>query len=195
MLAVKADSPYRRMSDLVEDARRRPGQVSYASSGVYGVYHVATSMFTDAAGIKMNHIPYGGGGPALMALLAGEVDVSLITRSVGAPHLKSGKLRPLAAWGSEKWSDHPQVPTIRQEGYDVNYQLWSGLFAPAGTPPNVMTTLREAVRAAVDDPQFNAVLARQGASVAYLDAPQFERYWDEDAKRLIGAMQKIGPVN
>lgn len=195
MLAVRVDSSYRTVADLVEDARRRPGQVSYASSGLYGVYHVAMSMFTEAAGVRMNHIPYNGGAPALLALLSGEVDVSLITRSVGASHLKAGKLRPLAAWGSEKWADYPEVPTIRGEGFDVDYQLWSGMFVPAGTPSEVMAAIREAVRAAVDDPQFKAALHKQGAVAAYLDAPQFQQYWEANARRLVSAMQKIGPVH
>lgn len=195
MLAVRADSKYRTVSDVVADAGRRPDQVSYASSGMYGVYHVAMSMFTNAAGAHMNHIPYNGGSPALLALLGGEVDVSLITRSVGAAHLKSGKLRPLAAWGSQKWADYPDTPTIKSEGFDVDYQLWSGMFAPANTPPEVMVTIRDAVQAAVDDSQFKAILNRQGASAAYLDAPEFRSYWEKDAKRLISAMQKLGPVN
>ena len=195
MLAVRADSKYRSIADLVEDARRRPGQVSYASSGLYGVYHVAMSMFTDAANIRMNHVPYSGGPPALLALLAADVDVSLITRSVGAAHLKSGKLRPLAAWGAQKWADYPEVPTIQSAGFDVDYQLWSGMFAPAGTPPEVMTVIREAVRTATEEPQFQTALHTQGAKAAYLDAPQFQRFWEADARRLISAMQKIGPVN
>ncbi len=195
MLAVRPESKYRTVADVVSDARRRPGAVSYSSSGIYGVYHVAMNMFTDAASIKMNHIPYGGGAPALMALLSGEVDVALVTRSVGVAHLKSGKLRPLAAWGGEKWSDYPETPTIKAEGYDVDYQLWSGMFAPAGTAPEVLAALRSAVRVAVQDPQFKNTLARQGASIAYLDAPEFQRYWDADAQRLIAAMQKIGNTN
>ena len=195
MLAVRADSKYRSVGDVVEDARRRPGQVSYASSGLYGVYHVAMSMFTDAADIRMNHVPYSGGPPALLALLAGDVDVSLITRSVGVAHLKSGKLRPLAAWGAHKWADYPDIPTIQSAGFDVDYQLWSGMFAPAGRPPEVMTVIRDAVRTAIEDPQFQTALHNQGAKAAYLDSPQFQRYWEADAKRLISAMQKIGPVN
>ena len=195
MLAVRSESNYRTVADVVSDARKRPGAVSYSSSGIYGVYHVAMNMFTSAAGIRMNHIPYGGGAPALLALLSGEVDVALVTRSVGAAHLKSGKLRPLAAWGGEKWNDYPETPTIKAEGYDVDYQLWSGMFAPAGTPPEVLASLRSAVRVAVQDAQFKTTLARQGASIAYLDAPEFQSYWDADAQRLIAAMQKIGNTN
>jgi len=195
MLAVRAESKYKNLRDLLNDARAQPGKISYASSGVYGVYHVATSMFTHAAGVNLNHIPYNGGPPALMALLSGDVDVSLVTRSVGLPHLQSGKLRGLAAWGSEKWSDFPSVPSLKEQGFDADYQLWSGLFAPAGTPGEVVNVLRDAVRGAMDDPQFKASLLRQQASSAYMDTPEFQKYWAEDAKRLIDAVQKIGPTN
>lgn len=195
MLAVRAESKYKSVAEVVSDARSRPGAVSYASSGMYGVYHVAMSMFTDAAGVKMNHIPYAGGPPALMALLSGEVDVALVTRSVGAAHLKSGKLRPLAAWGRQKWGDYPDIPTIQASGYDVDYQLWSGMFAPANTPPAVTSVLRDAVRSAVQDASVKNMLDRQGAALAYLDTPEFQRYWEADAKRLIGAIQRIGPTN
>lgn len=195
MLAVRSESKYKNVADVVGDARSRPGAVSYASSGMYGVYHVAMSMFTMAANVKMNHVPYAGGPPALMALLSGEVDVALVTRSVGAAHLKSGKLRPLAAWGRQKWSDYPETPTIKDEGFDVDYQLWSGMFAPAQTPPAVLSVMRDAIRSAVEDPSFKSTLARQGAALAYLDAPEFQKYWDADARRLIGAVQRIGPTN
>lgn len=194
MLAVRTESKYKTLGDVIADAKSQPGKISYASSGVYGVYHVATSMFTNAAGLSMNHIPYSGGPPALMALLSGDVDVSLVTRSVGLPHLKSGRLRGLAAWGSEKWTDFPDVPTLKSQGFEADYQLWSGLFAPAGTPTEVIRVLREAIRQAMEDPQFKASLARQQASSAYMDTPEFQKYWDEDAKRLIDAVQKIGPT-
>lgn len=192
MLAVRADSPYQDVKDIVADAMKRPGAVSYASSGIYGVYHVATDMFSHASQIKLNHIPYGGGAPALLALLSGDVDFGLVTRSVGVSHLQSGKLRPLAAWGAERWKDYPSVPTIKEAGYDVDYQLWSGLFVPAGTPLTVQKTLREAVRIAAGNEQFKKTLESQNASAAYMDAPEFDRYWKQDSERLIQAVQKIG---
>ena len=128
----------------------------------------------------------------MMALLSGEVDVALVTRSVGAAHLQSNKLRPLAAWGAQKWADYPNVPTIKQEGFDVDYQLWSGLFAPAATPPDVINVLRKAVGIAAKDEKFKSTMAQQGVAIAYMDAPEFKQYWDKDAARLIEAVQKIG---
>src|SRR5919198_6092476 len=94
LLAVRASSPYKSLRDIVADAKKRPGRITYASSGPYGVYHVATEMFAREAGIQLNHVPYKGGGPALLALLGGEVDIGLVTRSVGLKHLEAGAPRP-----------------------------------------------------------------------------------------------------
>lgn len=127
--------------------------------------------------------------------MSGQIDVALVTRSVGAAHLKSGKLRPLAAWGESRWKDYPEVPTIVEAGYKVDYNLWSGIFAPAGVPAETLKTLREAVKASVADAQFKTAMDRAGATLFYLDAPEFQRYWDADAARLIKVVQKIGKVD
>lgn len=194
MLAVRPESPYRALADVIADARKRPGAISYASSGVYGVYHVATEMLADAAGISLLHAPYSGGAPALMALLSGQVDVGLVTRSVGAAQLKSGKLRALAAWGDTRWKDFPDVPSLKEAGYNVQYTLWSGIFVPAGVPGDVSLTLRAAVKNAAADPKFQESMARLGAPIVYLDAPEFQRYWEADSERLIKAVRKIGKI-
>lgn len=181
MLAVPASSKYHTVADLVADAKRRPGVISYASSGNYGVYHIATEMFTDAAKIRLNHIPYGGGAPAMLALISGQVDLSLMTRSVGLAQLQSGKVRPLAAWGSSRWQDYPDVPTIIESGYSVAYTLWSGLFVNSSVSPNVVNILRRAVVTAVTDSAFKAAMQSQGVKVAYLDGPEFEKLWKSEA--------------
>ncbi len=192
MLAVRPESRYRQFADLLADAKARPGAVSYASSGVYGVYHVATEMLADAMGVSLLHAPYNGGAPAMLALMGGQVDVGLVTRSVGAAQLKAGKLRPLAAWGDSRWPDHPDTPSLKELGFFVDYTLWSGMFAPAGTPPEVLQLLRSTLRSAVDDGEFREAMARLGAAVIYQDAPEFQRYWEADAERLIKAIRKIG---
>ena len=194
LLAVRAQSPYKKLQELVEDAKKRPDKIAYASSGVYGVYHVATEMFSHQAGVKLNHIPYNGGAPALLALLSGEVDVGLVTRSVGLKHLEAGTLRPLAAWGSQRWEQFPDLPTVKELGYDVEYNLWSGLFAKAGTPAAVLKKVRDAVRAAQDDSEFKTAMKKSQASLAYLDAPEFRRFWEADAARLGAIVRCIGKL-
>jgi len=179
LLAVRATSPYRSLKDVIEDAKKRPSRITYASSGLYGVYHVATEMFAHEAGIRLHHIPYKGGAPALLALLSGE---------------QAGTLRPLAAWGSRRWEQFPELPTVKKLGFEVEYNLWSGLFAPAGTPEPVMKKGREAVRAAIDDAQFKSAMEKLQASLAYLDAPNFAKFWEADAARLSAVVRRIGKL-
>ena len=194
ILMVKSDSPYKTLKDLIDDAKKRPGAINYSSSGNYGTYHVATEMFSTAAGIEMKHIPYAGGGPALIALLSGQVDIGLLGPSVASAQIKAGKLRPLASWGGMRLAALPDLPTLKELGYNVEYTIWSGLFAPTGTPDPVMKTLRDAVRVVVADEEFKASMAKLETPVNYLDAPEFKKFWDEDAKRLIEVVRKIGKI-
>ena len=194
ILMVRADSPYKALKDMVEDAKKRPEAINYSSSGNYGTYHVATEMFTSVAGIKMKHIPYAGGGPALTALLGGQVDVALLGPSVAIAQIKAGKLRPLASWGGKRIASMPDVPTLKELGYNVEYYIWSGLFAPAGTPEPVMKTLREAMRKVAADEEFKATMAKLETPIVYMDAPEFKKFWDDDAKRLIEVVRKIGKI-
>lgn len=194
ILMVKSDSPYKTLRDLIDDAKKRPGALNYSSSGNYGTYHVATEMFSNAAGIQMKHIPYAGGGPALIALLGGQVDVGLLGPSVASAQIKAGKLRPLASWGGKRLAALPDLPTLKELGFDVEYTIWSGLFAPAGTPEPVMTTLRDAVRAMVADEEFKTSMVKIETPINYLDAPEFKKFWEQDAKRLIDVVRKIGKI-
>jgi tripartite-type tricarboxylate transporter receptor subunit TctC len=195
ILMVRTDSPYQSIKDLIDDARKRPGEINYSSSGNYGTYHVATEMFANAADIKMRHIPYQGGGPALLALLSGEVNVGLLGPSVAAAQIKAGKLRPLASWGAKRLASLPDLPTLKELGFDVEYAIWSGLFAPAATPEPVMKALRDGVRAITTDEDFKASMLKLDTPINYLDAPDFKTFWDADAKRLIATVQKIGKID
>ena len=194
IMMVKSDSPYKTLKDLIDDAKKRPGAINYSSSGNYGTYHVATAMFSAAADIEMKHIPYAGGGPALLALLSGQVDVGLLGPSVASAQIKAGKLRPLASWGSKRLAAMPDLLTLKELGYNVEYTIWSGLFAPAGTPEPVMNTLRDAVRTMVADEEFKASMAKIETPIQYLDAPEFRKFWDQDARRLIEVVRKIGKI-
>jgi tripartite-type tricarboxylate transporter receptor subunit TctC len=195
VLVVPADRPWKSVKELVEDAKKRPGQVSFSSSGVYGTLHMAMEMLMHAAGVKLKHIPYNGAGPALTAILGGQVDALASGPAVVIPHVKSGKLRPLACWGDRRVASLPDVPTFKELGYeDVEFYIWAGLFAPAGTPEPVMQRLRQAVGQAVEDPEYKAAMARIETPIAYMDAPEFKRFWDKDAKMLAEAVRRVGRV-
>jgi len=113
VLLVRAESPWKSLRELIDDAKRKPGQLSYSSSGVYGSTHVPAEMFTQAAGIPMRHVPFAGGGPATNALLGGHVDIHIQNVPGSMAHIRSGKLRPLAVTSARRADALPDVPTMR----------------------------------------------------------------------------------
>jgi len=194
VLAVRADGPYKSVKDLVEAARKSPGSIPYGSSGNYGTMHVPMEMFSSAANVKMLHVPFGGAGPAVVALLGGQVEALSTGPSSVIGHVKGGKLRVLASWGDSRHPALPDVPTLKELGYDAQFSQWTGLFVPAGTPEPAIAKLREAAKAAVADDTFKAALAKVETPIQYLDQPQFSRFWDADAKKLADVVKKIGKV-
>jgi tripartite-type tricarboxylate transporter receptor subunit TctC len=195
VLVVPADSPWKSVEEFVADAKRRPNQVSFSSSGVYGTLHMAMAMFASAAGVQLKHVPFNGGGPALTALLGGHVQALASGPGPVIPQIKAGKLRALASWGDKRLEALPEVPTFKELGYtDVEFYIWSGLFAPAKTPEPVLKALRETVAKAVKDPEFKEAMEKLETPIVYLDAPEFKSFWAKDAKRLADAVQRVGKV-
>ncbi|MBI2158504.1 MAG: tripartite tricarboxylate transporter substrate binding protein [Candidatus Rokubacteria bacterium] len=195
VLVVPADKPWKTAKDFVEDAKRRPGQISFSSSGVYGTLHMAMELLSHAAGVKFRHVPYAGAGPALTAILGGHVDALASGPAVVLPHIKSGKLRPLAGWGDRRVAALPEVPTFKELGYpDAEFYIWAGLFAPKGTPEPVLARLRDAVRAAVADPDFKAGMDKLQTPVAFKQGAEFQQFFDADARRLADGVRKVGKI-
>jgi tripartite-type tricarboxylate transporter receptor subunit TctC len=194
IFVVNAERPWKNVKEFVEDAKKRPGQISYSSSGVYGTLHMAMEMFSHAAGINLKHVPYAGAGPALTAILGGHVDTLASGPAVVIPHIKAGKLRPLAGWGDKRVAALPDVPTFKELGYDIEFYIWAGLFAPRGTPAAVMQKAREAVREAVKTPEFKSAMEKLETPVAYLDAPELQKFWQKDARMLADAIKRVGKI-
>ena len=194
ILAVRADSPWKTLQDFVADARRRPGAITYGSSGNYGTMHVPMETFAHRADVKLLHVPFTGGGPAVVALLGGQVDALSTGPSTVLQHVKAGKVRVLASWGDHRLASLPDVKTLTESGFDAVFFQWCALFAPAGTPEPVLSRLREAARVAAADPRFVNTLATVETPVQYLDAPEMRRFWEADAKTLAEAVQRVGKV-
>ena len=193
VLVVGASSPYRTIGDFVAAAKANPGKINYSSSGIFGTLHVAMEMFAGAAGIELFHVPYQGGGPAVTALLGGQVQALASGPAAAVGQIKGGKMRALAGWGAKRLDLMPDLPTFKELGYqDVEFYIWSAVVAPAAIPANVQHRLRAAVRAAVADPLFSGAMAKVQTPISYLDAPEFKDFWVADAARLRAAVQKIG---
>ena len=161
---------------------------------MYGTLHVAMEIFANAAGIKLFHVPYQGGGPAVTALLGGQVHALASGPAAAIGQIKGGKMRALASWSTERLPLMPEVPTFKELGYDAEVYIWSGVFAPAAIPTPVLDRLRAAVREAANSPEFKGAMEKVQTPVSYLDAPAFRTYWEKDAARLKIALEKIGKV-
>jgi tripartite-type tricarboxylate transporter receptor subunit TctC len=194
VLVVRTDSPYKTLKEFVDAAKAKPGKINYSSSGVYGTLHVAMEIFANAAGIQLFHVPYGGGGPAVTALLGGQVEALASGPAAAIGQIRGGKMRALASWSSERLALLPEIPTFKELGYDAEFYIWSGVFVPAATPAPVVSRIREAVRDAANSAEFRSAMEKVSTPVSYLDAPEFQKYWDRDAARLKLALEKIGKV-
>jgi tripartite-type tricarboxylate transporter receptor subunit TctC len=194
MLVVRADAPWKTLKDLVEDARKRPGEIVFTSSGLYGAAHIPMEMFIKSAGIKMRHLPTTGGGPMMNAMLGGHAQLVMTPVSLAAQHVKAGKLRLLAHSGSTPVAAYPEVPSFKSQGYDVEYTAWAGLVAPKDTPPQVIKTLRDATRQAVKEPEVINSHAKLETPIAYMDADEFNAWWAKDAAKLAEVVRQIGKV-
>ena len=194
VLAVRSDAPWKNVAEFLDAAKKQPGAIPYGSSGNYGTMHVPMEMLNASAGTKMLHVPFTGAGPAVVALLGGQVQALSTGPSSIMGHYKGGKVRVLASWGETRHPALPDVPTLKELGYDAQFSQWTGMFVPAGTPEPVIAKLREAARAAIEDPAFKAALAKVETPVQYLDQPQFRSFWDADARKLADVVKKIGKV-
>ena len=195
ILVVRAESPWKTAGEFIDDARKRPGQISFSSSGIYGTLHMAMELLSHAAGIKLRHVPHAGAGPALTAILGGHVDALASGPAVVLPHIKSGKLRALAGWGDKRVAALPEIPTFKELGYsDAEFYIWAGLFAPRGTPEPVLARLREATRAAVAEPEFKSAMDKLQTPIAFKQGQEFQTFFDADARRLAEGVRKVGRV-
>lgn len=195
VLVVAADRPWKTVKDVVDEVRAKPNEVTFTSSGLYGASHVPMEMLLGAAGgLKMRHLITTGGAPATTAVLGGHAAMWASPPALALPHVKAGKLRMLATWGATRLPAYPEVPTLKELGYDLEYYLWAGLFAPRGTPASAIKLLREATRQAVQDPDFRSAMEKAQTPIAYQDADEFRAWWDADAARLAAVIRKIGRV-
>ncbi len=195
VVVVRADSPWKTFEDFAAAARKAPGTLAYASSGAYGAIHVPSEMLAHAAGIKLKHVAYTGGGPMMTALLGGHVQMTAPSPAVAAPQIKSGELRALAITGAKRIALLPDVPSVYDLGYkSAEFYLWCGLFGPAKLPTQIADKVRAGVAQAVKDPEFIKHMKNAGLPVEYMDAPDFRKFWMADAERIEAAIKRIGKV-
>ncbi|OGA78601.1 MAG: hypothetical protein A3G81_04890 [Betaproteobacteria bacterium RIFCSPLOWO2_12_FULL_65_14] len=194
VLVVGADKAWKSVKELVDDAKKRPDDIVFSHSGLYGPSHLPMEMFLNVAGLKMRGLPAVGGGPTMALVLGGSAAMWASPPAMAGAQVSAQKLRPLATFGAKRHPAFPDVPTLQEIGYDIEYYVWSGMFAPAGTPQPVLTTLRNAIRQGVASQEFKNAMEKLRSPAAYLDAPEFAQFLAKDAARLRQAIQKIGKL-
>lgn len=195
LVLVNEQQPYKTLKDFIEDAKKRPEAIIYSSGGLYGATHLPVALLEKATGIpKLRHLPTNGGGPAITALLGNNAQLSTQTVSASLAHVKAGKLRALASFGGERSKALPDVPTLKELGFNVEYYLWVGIFTPKGTPANVVSILNGALEKAGNSDQFKTAVANVGMEPGFLNAAAFAKFWAEDAERSNEAVKLIGRV-
>jgi tripartite-type tricarboxylate transporter receptor subunit TctC len=195
LVIVNEQQPYKTLAELVEAAKKEPGKIVYSSGGFYGASHLPVALLEKAAGITgMRHLPTAGGGPAITACLGNNAQLTTQTVQATISHIKAGKLRALASFGAQRSKVLPNVPTMKELGYDTTYYLWAGLFAPKGTPANIVSALSAAIDKAAASPQFTEPLANIGFEPSYQNATEFTKFWDDDVKRTEETIRQIGKV-
>lgn len=193
LLIVHPSTPWKTVKQLVADAKKRPNEILYASAGPYSVAHMAMEIFQQVTGVQMRHLPTTGGGPAMTAIVAGHAFVSALSTGAVTPQARAGKLRVLANTGATRLAAYPDLPTMKELGYDMEVYLWVGMFARKEVPAHALGVIRNAVKQAVTDPHFTEASMKMQMPPAYQDAPEFQKWWDRDCERLASAIRRIPP--
>jgi tripartite-type tricarboxylate transporter receptor subunit TctC len=193
ILSLHPSVPATSVAELIALARKRPGELTFSSAGVGTGSHLAGELFNIMADVKLVHVPYKGNAPSVTDLLGGQVSMSFINAIVVLPHLKSGKLRGVAVTSAQRFSAMPELPTISESGLTGFEAVgWNGLFAPAGTPREIVRRLNEETVRILRSPDIREKLVAQGAIVEGSSPAELEAFLRVDIERWAKTIKAAG---
>jgi tripartite-type tricarboxylate transporter receptor subunit TctC len=194
VVVVSATSPIKSIKDLIDDAKKSPGKLNYATSGNGSAPHFCAALFLQLTGVDIVHVPYKGGADSVQAVLAGDAQVTFATPPTVLSLVQAGRLRALAVTSRDRSPLMPDIPGMAEAGlpgYDLS--SWYGLFLPAGTPPAIVKTVFDAATNSVQRPEVKAVLQREGTAVVLSKSPQdFAEYLTRDSKFWVDLVKRSG---
>ena len=193
LLVVHPSLPVKNVRELIALAKARPGQLNYASAGIGSPFHLAAELFNLLAGVKMTHVSYKGGGPAIVAVIGGEVPVTFANLLAVLPHVQAGKLRALGITSATRSGAAPSLPTIAEsglKGYD--FTSWFGMLAPAGTPKDIVQKLNEGTVAVLKSRELKERLTRDGADLIASTSQQFGTYLKSETAKWDKVIKEAG---
>jgi tripartite-type tricarboxylate transporter receptor subunit TctC len=192
LISVNPTVPVHNLKELIDYAAANPGKLDYASAGVGTGPHMGGELFARMAGVQLTHVPFAGAAPAVLGVLGGQVEVSFVNITPQIPHLKAGRLRPIAIGGNARSSLFPDVPTVSESGLPGYVsESWNGLAAPAGTPRPVIERLAKAMARVMATPKARDLLATLGAEATVLGPDEFAAYVAADEKRLLPIIHSL----
>jgi tripartite-type tricarboxylate transporter receptor subunit TctC len=180
------------VKELVALAKEKNGALTYGSVGIGSLPHLTTELFASSAGVKMQHVPYRGGAPALNDLLAGHISTMMTSAVVSKAHVKAGRFVAVAVMSKQRLAVLPDIPTMAEQGYPVEATYWFGLMAPAGTPPEVIAKLEKALAETLKMADVQKRLGDLGAIVTPMNAKEFGAYIQSETKKWADVVKKAG---
>ncbi|WP_422087200.1 Bug family tripartite tricarboxylate transporter substrate binding protein [Variovorax sp.] len=182
VIAVRAESPYKTIDDLLAAARKQEGVVSMGNAGTGTIWHLAAAAVEQKAQVRFNHVPFQGAAPSVGALVGGHVDAITVSPAEIGSHVAAGKVRVLVAMADRRLpAPYDKVPTFKEKGVDLVVGTWRGLGVPLNTPPEVVKFLRDATRKTAEDPAFRDALLRANLQPAYMEGEQFQVFMNSQS--------------
>jgi tripartite-type tricarboxylate transporter receptor subunit TctC len=194
VLAVKADSPYKTLDDLIKYAKENPGKVKYGHSGLGNTTHIAGEMFAKEAGVKIEQVPFNSGSEVVTALLGGHIAATFATPADFQEHFKAGKLRPIAVASDKRFDDplYTDVPSFKEKGLNVDATSWNGIAGPKNLPADVKAKLVESFKKIAEDPEFKDLAEKAGLKVTYAGAEDFGKKWNTEFQVMDKVVKETG---
>jgi tripartite-type tricarboxylate transporter receptor subunit TctC len=193
MLAVNRTRGIETVAELIARAQAEPGKLSYGSAGIGGATHLGGELFQQAAGVRLNHIPYPGASPAINDAVGGQLDLVMLNLSATLPFIRQGSLIPLAYASDKRSPLLPDVPTLDEAGvHGAQSATWYSLAAPAGTPPAVVQRLSDTVRDVNNDPDYRRLMQEQAIELMALTPEQAQAYVEKDRADMQALLGRLG---
>lgn len=172
-VTVRADAPWKTVDEFLAYAKAHPGKVTVSNAGNGTIPHMAAAALAEKAGVSFSHIPYQGSAPAILGLLAGDVQATTVAYAELKQHVEAGKLRTLAVMADRRVAGLADAPTLKERGLDLQFSVWRGIGLPKGAPAAALAKWREVAKQVYDNPHFQATLVKQSLTLSWADTPEF----------------------
>ena len=194
-LTVHANAPYNTVREFVDFARRNPGTISIGNSAPGSVWHVAAGLFANEVGIDVKHVAFEGAAPAVTALAGGHIEAVAVSLAEVRGQLEAGNVKVLGIMDHQRSPRFPNIPTFKDQGYNIEYYVWRGMAAPKGLDPAIRDILVKALSEAMKDPAFLEQAARLNLNVSYMPPAEFSNFLRDNFQAVTNTMKAIGLIN